>query len=93
LNVSAGEILHGSIAHQDLLLCNFRMKFQHKTHERKEVTRSQKKQHNEQLHHLHSSPNSIKMIKSRKIKYSGHEVRMGEMTNSCKILVETPEGT
>jgi hypothetical protein len=33
--------------------------------------------HNEELHKLHSSPNIIRMIKSRRMRWVGHIARMG----------------
>jgi hypothetical protein len=33
------------------------------------------------------------MIKSRKKRWAGHVVRMGEMRNAYKIMVEMPDGT
>jgi hypothetical protein len=50
---------------------------------RDELTREWRKLHNEELHNLYSSPNIIRMIKSR---------RMGEMRNAYKILVGEREG-
>jgi hypothetical protein len=41
---------------------------------------------------LYSSPNIIKMIKSRKMRWVGHVARMGAMRNAYRILVEKPEG-
>jgi hypothetical protein len=34
------------------------------------------KLHNEDLHNLYSSPNIIRMIKTRRMRWAGHEVRM-----------------
>jgi hypothetical protein len=39
-----------------------------------------------------SSPNIIRMIKSRRMKWSGHVARMGETRNACRTLVGKPEG-
>jgi hypothetical protein len=44
---------------------------------RDEVTGDWRKLHNEELHNLYSSPNIIRMIKSRRIRLSGHLARMG----------------
>jgi hypothetical protein len=58
---------------------------------RDEVTGDWRKLHNEELHSLYSSPNIIRMIKSRRIRWAGHVARMGNMT-ACRILVGKPEG-
>jgi hypothetical protein len=48
--------------------------------------------HNEELHNLYSSPNIIRMIKSRRMSWAGHVARMGEKRNAYRILVGKPEG-
>jgi hypothetical protein len=48
--------------------------------------------HNEELHSLHSSPNIITIIKSRKMRWAGHVARMGETRNAYGISVGKPEG-
>jgi hypothetical protein len=48
--------------------------------------------HNEELHILYSSPNIIRQIKSRRMRWAGHEARMGEKRNVYKVLVGKPEG-
>jgi hypothetical protein len=35
------------------------------------------KLHNDQLHSLYSSPNIVKVIKSRRLRWAGHVARMG----------------
>jgi hypothetical protein len=45
--------------------------------ERDESTRGWRKFHNEELHNLFSSPNIIRMIKSRGLSWMGHVARMG----------------
>jgi hypothetical protein len=44
---------------------------------RDEVTGGWKKLHNEELHNLNSSPNIIKMIKSKRMRWAWHVARMG----------------
>jgi hypothetical protein len=39
---------------------------------RDELTGDRRKLHNEELHNLYSSPNIIRMIKSRRMRISGH---------------------
>jgi hypothetical protein len=51
-----------------------------------------RKLHNEEIHYLYCSPNIIKMIKSRRIRWTGHVARMGERRNTYRILVGKPEG-
>jgi hypothetical protein len=59
---------------------------------RDEVTGDRRKLHNEQFHNLYSSPNIIRMIKSRRMRSVGHVARMGEKRNAYRILVGKPEG-
>jgi hypothetical protein len=40
---------------------------------RDEVTGDWRKLHNEELHKLYSSPNQIRMIKSRRMRWAWHE--------------------
>jgi hypothetical protein len=44
---------------------------------RDNVTGDWRKLHNEELHNLCSSPNINRMIKSRRMRWAGHVVRMG----------------
>jgi hypothetical protein len=44
---------------------------------RDEVTGDRTKLHNGELHNLYSSPNIIRMNKSRRMRWSGHVPRMG----------------
>jgi hypothetical protein len=39
-----------------------------------------------------SSPNIIRMIKSRRIRWAGHVAQTGETRNAYKLLVGKPEG-
>jgi hypothetical protein len=51
-----------------------------------------RKLHEEELHNLYSSPNVIRMTKSRRMRWAGHLVRMGAKRNAYRILVGKPEG-
>jgi hypothetical protein len=51
-----------------------------------------RKMHNKELHNLYSSPNIIRMIKSRRIRWARHVARMGEKRNAYRILAGKPEG-
>jgi hypothetical protein len=41
---------------------------------------------------LYFSPNIIRMIKSRSMRWAGHAALMGEKRNAYRILVGKPEG-
>jgi hypothetical protein len=51
-----------------------------------------RKLHNEELCDLHSSPSIISIIKSRRMRWAGHVVRMGEKRNAYRTLVEKLKG-
>jgi hypothetical protein len=55
------------------------------------VTRDWRKLRNEELHNLHSSPNIIRMIKLRRVRWAGRVARMWEKRNAYRILVGKPE--
>jgi hypothetical protein len=57
-----------------------------------EVTGGWIKVHNEEFHNIYFSPNIIRAVKSRKMRWAGHVERMGEMINAYKILVGRYEG-
>ncbi|KAJ4431175.1 hypothetical protein ANN_19772 [Periplaneta americana] len=59
---------------------------------RDEVTGEWRKLHNTELHALYSSPDIIRNIKSRRLRWAGHVARMGESRNAYRVLVERPEG-
>jgi hypothetical protein len=58
---------------------------------RDEVTGDWRKLHSEELHNFYSSPNIIRMIKSRRMRWAGHIGRMGETRNAYRILVGKQE--
>jgi hypothetical protein len=49
---------------------------------------------NEELHDLYCSPNIVRMIKSRRMRWAGHVERMGggEKRGVYRVLVGKPEG-
>jgi hypothetical protein len=57
-----------------------------------EVTGEWRELHNEELRDLYSSPSIIKMIKSRRMRWAAHVVRMEEERNAYRLLVGNPEG-
>jgi hypothetical protein len=48
--------------------------------------------HNDELHSLYSSPNIVRVIKSRIMRWAGHVARMREGRGVCRILFGRPEG-
>jgi hypothetical protein len=58
---------------------------------RDEVTGGWRKLHNEELHNLYSSPNIIRVIKSRWMRCPGHVALVEEKRNAYRILVGKPE--
>jgi hypothetical protein len=59
---------------------------------RDEITGEWGSQHNKELYVLYSSPNIIRVIKSRKLRWVDHVTRMGERRNVYRVLVGKPEG-
>ena len=56
------------------------------------VTGQWRKLHNEELNDLYSSPNTVRVIKSRRMRWAGHVARMEEGRGVHKVLVGKPEG-
>jgi hypothetical protein len=59
---------------------------------RDEVTGEWRRLHNKELYALYSSPNIIRVMKSRRLRCAGHVARMGERRGPCRVLVGKPEG-
>ena len=59
---------------------------------RDEVTGDWRKLHKEELNDLYSSPNIVRVIKSRRMRWAGHVARMGEGRGVYRVLVGKPEG-
>jgi len=59
---------------------------------RDEVTGEWRRLHNEGLNGLYSSPNIVRVIKSRRKRWAGHLARMGEERGVYRVFVGKPEG-
>jgi hypothetical protein len=59
---------------------------------RDELTGEWRKFHNEELHILYSSPNIIRQIKSRRMRWVGHVACIGEERKVYKVSMGKPEG-
>jgi len=59
---------------------------------RDEVTGKWIKLHNEELNDMYCSPNFVRMIKSRRMRWTGHVARMGEKRGVYRVLMAKPEG-
>jgi hypothetical protein len=59
---------------------------------RDEVTGERTQLQSGELHNLYSSPDIIRQIKSRELRWAGHVARMGEGRNFNRVLVGKPEG-
>jgi len=57
-----------------------------------EVTGECRRLHNEKLNDLYSSPNIVRVIKSRRMRCAGHVAHMGEERGVYRVLVGKPEG-
>jgi hypothetical protein len=47
---------------------------------------------NKELHTLYTSPNIIRQIKTKRMRWAGHTARMGEERKVYKVLAGKPEG-
>jgi len=59
---------------------------------RVEVTAECRKLHNDELNDLYCSPNIVRVIKSRRMRWLGHVVCMGNGRGMYRVLVGKPEG-
>jgi len=57
-----------------------------------EVTGLWRRLHNEKLNDLYCSPNIVRVIKWRRMRWAGHVARMGEGMGVYRVLVGKPEG-
>jgi hypothetical protein len=59
---------------------------------KREEDGSWKKLHNDDLHSLYSSPNIVRVIKSRRMRWAVHVAGMGKGRGVYRVLVGRPEG-
>jgi hypothetical protein len=59
---------------------------------KREEDGSWRKLYNDKLQSLYSSPNIVRVIKSRRMRWEGHVARMGEGRGVYRVLVWRPEG-
>ena len=59
---------------------------------RGEVTGEWRRLLKEELNDLHSPPNIVRVIKSRRMRWAGHVARMGEERGLYSVLLVKPEG-
>jgi hypothetical protein len=59
---------------------------------RDEVTREWRKLRDEELNDLYYSPNNIRMIKSRRLRWSGHVAGIGARRSAYRLLMGKTEG-
>jgi len=59
---------------------------------RDEVAGEWRRMHNEELNDLYCSPNIVRVIKSRRMRWAGHVALMVEERGVYRLLVGKPEG-
>ena len=59
---------------------------------RDEMTGEWRRLHNEELHGLYDSPDVVRIMKSRRLRWSDHVARMREKRRLYSIVVRKPEG-
>ena len=59
---------------------------------RKDITGEWRRLYNEELYDLYSSPNIIRMIKARRMRWVGHVASMDERRGAYKVFVGKLEG-
>jgi hypothetical protein len=59
---------------------------------RGEVQGGWRRLHNEERHNLYPTPNIIRVLKSRRMRWAGHVARMGDVSNVYRIVIGKFEG-
>jgi hypothetical protein len=85
------DILTDSVWNNICMLCLRQSAAEMFGPKREEVIGGWRKLLNEELCNLCSSPNSIRMIKSRRMRWAEHVVHMGKATNVYRVLIRKPE--
>jgi hypothetical protein len=75
------------VKYREVVLLNERGKYSRFSYNAVYVFLKKKK-----LHNLYSSPDIIRQVKSRRMRWAGHVARMGEERKVYKVLVRKPEG-
>jgi len=57
-----------------------------------EVTGEWRRFHNKELNDLYPSPNIVRVIKSKRMRWAGHVAHVGEEKEVYRVLLEKPEG-
>jgi hypothetical protein len=58
---------------------------------KREEDGSWRKFHNDELHNLYSSPDIVRVIKLRRMRWVGHVARMGDGRGVYRVLVRGPK--
>jgi hypothetical protein len=58
---------------------------------KREEDGSWRKLHNDELHSLYASPNIVRMIKSRRMRWAGNVARLGQGRGDYRVLIGRPE--
>ena len=56
------------------------------------MTEEWRRLHNEEVNDLYNFPNIVRVIKSRRMRWTGHVARMSEERGVYRVLVGKPEG-
>ena len=89
----ADSLLAGSGWNMLILLSKNKFeKLVHLVPKRDDVTGEWRKLHNEELNDLYFLPNTVRVVKSRRMRWAGHVAHMGEDRGVHRVLMGKPEG-